>query len=1044
MPTHSITRRPVVTVLLALLLFAAAALAPAGEAGADAASARAKQILADAGVRDGLVVHLGCGDGRLTAALGAGGAVVVHGLAPDAGDVAAARRQIRDCGLYGRVSVEEFDDRRLPYADNLVNLLLADALGDVPREEVLRVLAPGGTALVGDERIVKPPRAGTDEWTHYLHDASGNAVAHDDVVGPPRRVQWVAPPRHTRSHEHIPSINALVTSSGRLFYIADEGPIALVQKPAKWHLVARDAYNGLALWKRPFDPWFPHIVNWGRTPRHLQRRLVADGDRVFVTLGLHAPVSLVEARTGKTLKAYDGTAGTEEIVYHEGVLLLVVREVTDDREAELARWRRLQQEPESPVYERDAAEPLVNRLRKVERRADQTILALDAGTGRALWRKDGKDASGLRRDSLSALGDRVFYQKGGEVRCVNLQTGRERWTASTGPLRVVYGNTVVCGGKVLRALEAETGKMRWKQDSLLSNVRDVFIAGGSLWIGGFKPWAPANKKYHGPSWGPYFAVQRDLATGKVLREVKPENPGHHHRCWRNKATDRYLLAGRRGVEFIDLATGDLRWHNWVRGVCRYGVMPANGLLYAPPHACGCYITAKLDGFFALAPAAEASFRGGTKEAVSARHRTSVVEKGPAYDGPIRNPKSELGNRPDWPTYRHDAARSGCTPAAVPADLRPAWTAEVGGRLTAPTVAGGKVFVASVDAHRLVALDAGTGRPAWDVTAGGRIDTPPTLAGGRAVFGCRDGYVYSVRASDGVLAWRLRAARKERRIAVRGQLESAWPVPGSVLVKDGTAYVAAGRSSYLDGGIDLCGIETETGAVRSRRTIYSPDPKTGRQPDQFGPNRMPGVLGEILTADKAHIYLRDMVFDARCRPQEKGAPHLLTLTGFRDETFAHRSYWIFGTHTSLSTGCSGQERGLLYGRLLVFDGSTVYGYGRAKVHWSNMLQDGAYRLFARDPDAREARWTARVPVRVRALVKAGGVLFAAGPPAADADGSDAGGETPAGLLLALAAADGSELARCPLAGEPVFDGLAAAAGRLYLATTDGTVLCLAGK
>ena len=1010
-----------------------------GAAGADASADRARQILDAAGAPGGLAVHLGCGDGRLTAALGADEAWLVHGLDADAAGVAAARRHIRSLGRYGRVSVERFDGRRLPYAGNLVNLLVADAPGDVPRAEILRVLAPGGVAMVGGERIVKPPRPGTDEWTHYLHDASGNAVAHDTIVGPPRRVQWVAAPLHARSHEHTPSINAVVSSAGRLFYFRDEGPIARLHRPAEWRLVARDAHNGLLLWRRALGPWFPHIVNWGRTPPHLQRRLVAVGDRVFATLGLHAPLSLLDARTGETLKTYAGTAGTEEIVCHQGVLLLAGREVTDDREAEIRRWHELQRRPDSPVYDRDAADPFVDRLRKTENTGARFLFALDPDSGRTLWRKEGKAASGLRPLSLCAVGDRVFYQKGGEVRCVDLRTGKEQWSASAGSLRVAYDGTVVCGGKVLRALDAETGQVRWKQDGRLVQVRDAFVAGGSLWIGGFKPWAPANKKYHGPAWGPYFAVQRDLATGKVLREVEPENPGHHHRCWRNKATDRYILGGRRGVEFINLETGDVRWHNWVRGVCRYGVMPANGLLYAPPHACGCYITAKLDGFFALAPAAAKP----SATAKAAEDQAGLrLDKGAAYDQPIRNPKSEIDNRPDWPTYRHDAARSGCTSAAVPAELRSAWTAEVGGRLTAPTAGGGKVFVASVDAHRLVALDATDGRPAWDAVADGRIDTPPTLHAGRAVFGCRDGCVYSLRAADGVLAWRVRAAREERRIVARGRLESAWPVPGSVLVRDGTAHLAAGRSSYLDGGIDLCAVDAASGEVRFRTTLYSPDPETGRQPPQFGPNAMPGALGEILTADDDHIYLRDMVFDARGRRQEKGRPHLLTLTGFRDGTWPHRSYWIFGTHTSLSTGCSGQERGLVYGRLLVFDGSTVFGYGRGRLHWSNMLEDGAYRLFARDPDEKEARWTVRLPIRVRALVKAGEVLFAAGPPAeTEAEGAGTAGGP---LVLAIAAADGKVVGRCPLAGEPVFDGLAAAGGRLYVALTDGRVQCLAGE
>ena len=79
---------------------------------------------------------------------------------------------------------------RLPYADNLVNLIVAEDLGDVTLEEAMRVLAPGGVLLTRQDgrwqKTVKPRPQEIDEWTHYLHDASGNAVAHDEVVGPPR------------------------------------------------------------------------------------------------------------------------------------------------------------------------------------------------------------------------------------------------------------------------------------------------------------------------------------------------------------------------------------------------------------------------------------------------------------------------------------------------------------------------------------------------------------------------------------------------------------------------------------------------------------------------------------------------------------------------------------------------------------------------------------------------------------------------------------------------------------------------------------------
>jgi outer membrane protein assembly factor BamB len=555
----------------------------------------------------------------------------------------------------------------------------------------------------------------------------------------------------------------------------------------------------------------------------------------------------------------------------------------------------------------------------------------------------------------------------------------------------------------------------------------VFVAGGSLWLGGFKPFP----KKRGPSWGPYFATQRDLATGEMLMHVEPENPGHHHRCYFNKATDRYILAGRRGTELIDLASGEVLWHSWARGACKYGVMPCNGLLYVPPHPCACYVGVKLTGFNALAPARKPQVR---------TRKADRLEKGPAYGESLTSDLRAMSSD-SWPTYRHDAQRSGYTQTPVPTALRRRWQVEVGRKLTAPTVAEGKVLVASVDEHTVSAVDADSGQSVWRFTTGARIDSPPTLYQGRAILGCRDGYVYSLRASDGELVWRLRAARNDRRITARGQLESASPVLGSVLIQDGAACSTAGRSSYLDGGIDLYRLEPDTGRILSRTPIYSPDPETGKQPKQFAPSAMPGVRVDILTCDDSHIYLRDMAFDRSGVGLPEGEPHLFTLTDFLDDTWAHRSYWIFGTRCSISTGCSGRDRNLIYGRLLVFDDSTIYGYGRRQVHWSNQLQDGAYRLFAVKRGGPTAQWTKPVPIQARAMVLADNVLFVAGPLAGAADGPAGRNESRRAVLMAISTSDGTELAQYRLDSLPVFDGMAAAYGRLYISMENGSLLCL---
>ena len=134
------------TVVLASLLLLTL---PTGQA-AD----RAEDILAATGLNGGLIVHLGCGDGKLTGELLANDSFLVHGLDADAANVAEARQHLHELGLYGKVSIDQFDGQRLPYIDNLVNLLVADELGDVHDG---RGDARAGTAGRGVESAARRP-----------------------------------------------------------------------------------------------------------------------------------------------------------------------------------------------------------------------------------------------------------------------------------------------------------------------------------------------------------------------------------------------------------------------------------------------------------------------------------------------------------------------------------------------------------------------------------------------------------------------------------------------------------------------------------------------------------------------------------------------------------------------------------------------------------------------------------------------------------------------------------------------------------------------
>ena len=81
-----------------------------------------------------------------------------------------------------------------------------------------------------------------------------------------------------------------------------------------------------------------------------------------------------------------------------------------------------------------------------------------------------------------------------------------------------------------------------------------------------------------------------------------------------------------------------------------------------------------------------------------------------------------------------------------------------------------------------------------------------------------------------------------------------------------------------------------------------------------------------------------------------------------------------------------------------------------------------------------------------MVIAGPTLFAAGTPDVVApDDPWAAIEGRKGAVLwSISAETGEKLTEYALDSPPVFDGLAAAGGRLYLSTADGKVLCLTAR
>ena len=1076
---------------------------------------QAGRILAETGIKGGLVVHLGCGDGKLTAALRANNSYLVHGLDQDAESIRKARDYISGKDLYGEVSVEQWSGKTLPYNDNVVNLLVAEDIGDVSTDEVMRVLCPNGVAYIKGKKTVKPRPADIDEWTHFLHDADGNAVAKDARVATPKHLQWEAEPKRTRDHDGQASISAMTSSNGRIFYILDEGPTSLVHHPAEWKLIARDAFNGKLLWKRDIDSWITHLHLFRSGPAQLPRLLVSVGDRVYVTLGFDAPVSMLDAATGRTILTYEGSEKTEELIYCDDMLLTVTGDLNIMNE----------EAPKISGY----WELSVDRKPDV----DKSIVSYRASTGKVLWQKTGDNLAHLTPLSLTAHKGRVFFLDSENLHCVSSKTGDDLWEApmptkglflnNYAPTVVAYDDVVMClTWNKLRSFSIADGSKLWEHKGSMgfASPGDLFVIDGLAWTIPLTSsiWSGSRLNKEGkPTTGIAIPKENfignggkeiwgvDIHTGQVKRtftrtDVLPG--GHHHRCYRNKATERYLICSRRGLEYIDLA-GDNHINNWwVRGVCQYGVMPCNGLMYLPPHPCQCFNDIKFDGFHALAASTTANQTAHTErvaaskpkalgmaetekaipklrlrlppDATSEHEVNARLMKGPAYgkvtlgagnrtastarQNMIWAPPVPNADSSQWPTYRHDITRSGCASTDVPADLDEKWTANIGGKLSGVVVAQNKLLVSVVNRQLIYCLDAANGNELWKFFVAGPVDSPPTIYGQMAIFGCRNGYVYALRVSDGELIWRFRAAPVDRRTVVRDRLESVWPVHGSVLVVNGAVYFAAGFTSYLDGGVRLYGLDAASGQVKCSTTLSS----EGASKD--------GSLPDVLISDGQNITMRFRSFDLSLKETKRPRPAtIIANTGLLEDCWGHRWNWDLGG-------------GDTFGKLLAFDDKVAYGVQtyytflkhdksmQPETHTGHLHQKysryvpgqfpAGTRLFARPNStnknselqkrqkrtltANSHEWNIKTLIQFRAMLLAGDALFGAGWKDSEKIFAKDPYSVNDSVLQVISVAGGKVLREYPLEAEPVFDGMAAAYGRLYLAMKNGKILCMGGK
>ncbi len=765
------------TALVTGLLLAAAAGLP--RAGAAESGSRVEAILGQLDSPRGICVLLGDRGAELAIEVAKASELVVYAQLADAEEVDRARQALDAAGLLNRrVYVERGGTDRIQLADNLADVAVIVGGSDAPidREEVLRIVRPGGKLLRGTSVVVKPVPEGVDDWSHPYHGPDNNPQSTDQLARAPYLTQFLAEPWYG------PMPEMTVVSGGRMFKAFGSRAFLRPQWPVLNTLIAMNAYNGTLLWKRPLDPDFMiHRNTMIATPETLY---LADADSC----------KLLDAATGDLkdeIKAPEDLSDGpvwKWMALERGVLYALVGEKEPPGDALKGQGFRGAGWPwwKIPQYGWGFG---------------RTILAIDPATKKTLWHH--KEPEPLDTRAMCMKQGRIyFYSHQKYLGCLDAKTGNVVWKSDDPAVLGAIGEHhpaqfpatgfatsayVKCGDEALFfagpqrtklvAVSAADGKLLWQHPEGAFQL--VLRDDGLYAMGAQQP----SQKF-------------DPRTGRPLQELL-------RRAGCTRATgsvDRvFVRGGGDGTFSWDIASQKPLPIAPMRPACHDGVVIAGGHLYWGPWMCGCNLS--LIGVVCLGPAGDFDFSKSAKEA----DRLEAPEA-PGTVAPLEQTAD------DWPAYRKDNARSTRSPKTVAADMSLRWTytPDSPRTCTAPVAVGGLVFVAGSDGV-VRALAAADGKPKWTFRTGGAVRVPPAIADGRALVGSADGWIYALEAASGRLLWRFRAAPVERKIPVYGTLSSTWPVASGVLVADGVAYAAAGIANY--DGTHVYALDAATGKIR---------------------------------------------------------------------------------------------------------------------------------------------------------------------------------------------------------------------------------------
>lgn len=574
----------------------------------------AEHVLSAGGVREGICLVIGSGDGRLASQLAGRSRLRVIGVDTDADAVAAARRRLKHAGTYGsRVSVQQVDSfDRLPFVGDFANLVVSQRVLSEGKcvgkaAEVLRLLRPGGgVALLGQPpatanelskaaleawckagdvpatirqdkhglwaQLVRAPLEDIGVWSHQYGLPDNSAYGGESLEGARSAddlaVQWVGRPGPRAQADRNGRKPSPLSVGGRL----------LMQ--GLHRIIALDAYNGTILWSLEIPDFERFNVprdcsNWCADRRHV---FAAVRDKCW----------RIDAADGKVSKFYPVIAGPKDdwdydwgyLASHEdGLIGSAVKQGTSWTNFFGGDgWYDARSGPGSYKICSDRLFSLDKQSGKVRWTYARGLVinpTITVGAGR-VWFVECRNAKAIGSDQRR-LGMAELWQDQFLV-ALDVKTGRKLWETpiDTADGLVVFYLAYADGRLVLvssdekyhvYAFDANDGAAVWDVDFDWSgkdhgkHMSRPAIVGGKVYV---RPRVI------------------DLATGKIQERPMPGGG-----CGTYAATEQTLIFRDGNVTLWDFRGNKKSSWQRLRPGCWLSTIPAAGMLLSPEGGGGC-------------------------------------------------------------------------------------------------------------------------------------------------------------------------------------------------------------------------------------------------------------------------------------------------------------------------------------------------------------------------------------------------------------------------------------------------------------------------